>query len=66
MARAVLLLGSVGCQNPCKYRSLISFREVLDPASKAAVLSVDSQIQMRGTIEGEFQVWKGGLGSHAS
>lgn len=43
-------------QSPSSFRSLISFREVLDPASKAAVLSVDSQVQMRGMIDSELQV----------
>lgn len=43
-------------QNRARYKSLISFGEVLDPASKAAVLSVDSQVQMRGMIDSELQV----------
>lgn len=43
-------------QNPAEFRSLISFAEVLDPASKAAILSLDSQVQMRGTVSSELQV----------
>lgn len=46
-------------QNPAQFKSLISFGEVLDPASKAAVLSLDSQVQMQGTINNEFQVRAG-------
>lgn len=47
-----------GCcwQDPSRYKSLISFGEVLDPASKAAVLGIDSQVQMRGMINSELQV----------
>jgi len=33
---------------------------VLDPASKAAVLALDSQVQMTGTINSELQVGAGG------
>lgn len=46
-----------GCeQNSAQNRSLISYSEVLDPASKAAVLTLDSQVQMRGMINAEVQV----------
>ena len=46
-------------KNPAQYMSLISFGEVLNPASKAAVLSLDSQLQMRGVINSELQVSEG-------
>eukprot|EP00752_Nemacystus_decipiens_P004319 g3945.t1 len=50
--------------NPAEFKSLISFGEVLDPATKAAILSLDSQIQMRGTVNSELQeaILFGGLG----
>lgn len=54
-----LLLCSDHVQNPAEFKSLISFGEVLDPASKAAVLSLDSQVQMRGTVNSELQVGGG-------
>lgn len=43
-------------QNPEHFRSLISFGEVLDPASKAAILALDSHVQMQGMINSEFHV----------
>lgn len=46
-------------QNPADFKSLISFGEVLDPASKAAILSIDSCVQMRGTVNSELQVGGG-------
>lgn len=51
-------------QDPQSYTSLISFGEVLDPASKAAILSVDSQVQMRGMIDNEVQVRKESVRVH--
>eukprot|EP00903_Cladosiphon_okamuranus_P014085 g13092.t1 len=51
--------------NPAEFKSLISFGEVLDPASKAAILSLDSHVQMRGTINSELQeaMMFGGFGN---
>lgn len=43
-------------QNPEQFRSLISFGEVLDPASKAAILGLDSHVQMWGMVNNELHV----------
>ena len=50
-------------QNPAELRSLISFGEVLDPASKAAILSLDSQVQMTGTVNSGLRVGRRGGGT---
>lgn len=41
-------------KNPAKFKSLISFGEILDPASKAAVLNLDNSVQMRVQMRGAF------------
>lgn len=41
-------------KNPAKFKSLISFGEILDPASKAAVLDLDNSVQMRVQMRGAF------------